>query len=267
MVYSEQELSSAIRIVRQQAPAHTGFIIGRRVKERKVEFDGASCVYIQHRSHVCAVTCEHVVRFTDSLYILLIPQSPKPALIDLQTKTVAPAKLLLTNPELDLAVLDISSVDFQAAGKSPYALQRSAFVDEDWAKEELIGTASFIYGAWGNFVRRMPFGESNMFVETPFYSAGGPIVAVTKTTIIADFSENRELFRNTADFPQLKAVRISGGSRDLSGTSGSGLWVVVENQVCLVGILKGAEEKVGDPRIRFIPVWQLRGMLERSLFE
>lgn len=56
-------------------------------------------------------------------------------------------------------------------------------------------------------------------------------------------------------------MRISGGSRDLQGMSGSGLWLRDDHGVVLAGILKGALGYVGDPELRFTPVWMLRAVL------
>ncbi len=71
------------------------------------------------------------------------------------------------------------------------------------------------------------------------------------------------LLHNTEVFPQLKEMGVSGASRDLSGMSGSGLWVADVDRIFLAGILTGpASGKIADPEIRFTPVWVLRTLLE-----
>jgi hypothetical protein len=71
------------------------------------------------------------------------------------------------------------------------------------------------------------------------------------------------LFKDDAGFPELADVQINGKSRDLSGTSGSGLWIVRKDRIHLAGILRGpASGMVGDPDIRFTPVWLLREFLK-----
>jgi hypothetical protein len=54
--------------------------------------------------------------------------------------------------------------------------------------------------------------------------------------------------------------------RDLEGISGSGLWMILDGKVCLVGIVLGREDAPRDKHlIRVTPVWILRDWLRQVL--
>jgi len=59
-------------------------------------------------------------------------------------------------------------------------------------------------------------------------------------------------------FPQLKPIGPTGGPRDLSGMSGSGLWIKTDDGIRLTGILLGPTPgETNQHLIRFTPIWKV----------
>ena len=144
-----------------------------------------------------------------------------------------PASILKQDTEHDLAVLDTQTIDFAIAQKEPFALATSALITQTFLEQQL-GVLSFIWGAWGSKVEVVLTGQS-VYVEVPIYSNGGSIKTVTPTTITAEFKEEEAQVLNDALFPQLRNTSISAVSRDLSGMSGSGLWLAGEARTLRIG--------------------------------
>ena len=171
--------------------------------------------------------------------------------------------MLQADAQSDLAILDVSKCNLVAAKKHLYPLESSDPIDQDWAKQNLPGLASFMCGGWADQTQIFPLGNDDFLLYGPTYAAGGAIIEVTETSIVAEFKEEREMLRNVKEFPDLADVTISGGSRNLKGTSGAGLWIVGDGHCRLAGILKGpASGLPGDPKIRFTAVWVLRKLFE-----
>jgi hypothetical protein len=170
---------------------------------------------LAYREHRFSITCEHVTAKAAHVYVLGIPSTDAPTPFGQKVTYIGPATVLRQDAAADLAVLDASDVDFAAAQKEPFDLDQSDFVTEEHVKNR-IGALSFMCGAWGEKSGKMSLGKAKIYLETPLYFGAGPIVRVTSTAIISSFAERKELFRNVQDFPQLKDVQISGGSRDLT---------------------------------------------------
>ena len=237
---------------------HTGIIVFTPKTSPGVSHYGcASCVFVEHRDRRFAVTCEHVTRAADSVRILAIRPSLEPTPLGPVTQLL-PARILHENAEHDFAILDAQAIDFVAACKEPFLIAKSELVTQSFLDRE-IGVLCFIWGALGSSVEATPR-EQGVYVEVPIYSNGGSIKTVTQVMITGEFREEQIHLVDHSLFPQLSNTQISGDSRDLSGMSGSGLWVAGEGHTySLAGILKGpASGRIGDPEIRFTPVWTLR---------
>lgn len=264
--YSKAELNWAKQFVLLHAPKHTGTILSVPVHAQgPLDCGCASCVYIEYRGRRFSITCDHVTREASALYDLAIAPSDKPTPFGPVTSQ-SQAILLRRDTEHDLTVLDAQMANFVVAQKKPFPLETSDFISKEWLEQQH-GLASFICGTWGVETLLIPMGQ-NRYVEKTFYSAGGPIKTVTSSTIIAVFEEKELLSRNDQVLPHLRGIRISGGSRDLSGMSGSGLWLLDENSIHLAGILTGpASGEIADPELRFTPVWVLCDLLQQVVDE
>jgi hypothetical protein len=244
---------------------HTGVLLYRRKTAKgPADFGLGACVHIEYQGHRFSVTCEHVTENADELYNLVITpsQEPRPLVIS----ELSPATVIKSVPQIDLAILDSQNEDFAAALKQPYPLANSDYVTQECLEHEP-GALSVIAAAFASHARIVPHGKV-IYFEGPVYAAGGPIISVSSVSIIADFREKQRLYHNVELFPQLEDMQISGASRDLSGMSGSGLWIRNDHGVVLAGILKGtASGRVGDPELRFMPVWLLPALLNDLLKE
>lgn len=222
---------------------------------------GGSCVLIQYGERSLGVTCAHVVDRPGKCYLVL-PTLDRPFLPGASPGKREPIVVIAKDAKADLAIFGIAADDL-TGGKTVYA-----FGDSDWATCESFrsaaGAFSFMCGAWGNKTDRIKISDAQYVLSTPLYLACGPIVDATEDAIVSDFSECRIDVLNTKDFPQLADVKVTGGSRDLSGTSGSALWVCQEGKFCLAGtLLRPASGVAGDPKIEFAPVWVLRDWLSQ----
>ena len=246
---------------------HTGVLLYRkRTATGPADFGLGACVHIEYQGRRFSVTCEHVTQNAAELYNLVITPSTEPR--PLVVSDLSPAVLVGSIPQIDLAILNAQNENFASALKQPYPLAHSDYVTLECLEHEP-GALSVIASAFASHARIVPHGKV-IYFEGPVYAAGGPIISVSSDSIIADFSEKQQLYRNVELFPQLEDLQISGGSRDLSGMSGSGLWIRNDREhgVILAGIWKGpASGRVGDPQLRFIPVWLLRGLLNDLLNE
>jgi hypothetical protein len=241
---------------------HTGTIVYTpKNAELSAHYGCASCVFVEHRNRRLAITCGHVTRDASSVRILAIQPSPQPTPLGPVTQLL-PARILRENAEHDLAILDAQTIDFVVAQKKPFLISTADQITQTFLEREL-GVLCFIWGVLGSSTEVVPSGRG-AYVEVPIYSNGGSIKTITQMAIIGEFREEQVQLVNDALFPQLADTTISGGSRDLSGMSGSGLWIAGEVLTySLAGILKGpASGNIGDPEVRFIPAWTLRAILD-----
>ena len=264
----KEEIVSAAEKAREEIPNYFGRIV-------RVEFEGdvpdgaskmlggGSCVFVRHGNRLLGLTCAHVVDRPGKCY-LVPPRLEQPNLRGAIPDKRMPFELTAADAGADLAVFDIEADDL-AAGKTLYSLSES-----DWLTFEVlqsaIGALSFMCGAWGKETDYVKLNDKQCFVSTPLYFARGPIVKVDQHVIVSDFSEHEIEQLNTRGFPQLKDVKVAGGSRDLSGTSGSALWVYEKGKLCLAGTLRQPEDGImANPRIEFTPVWVIRDWLASVL--
>ena len=219
-----------------------------------------SCVFMSLDGVTVAIRCAHVVRDTKAVWCGL-PRIDKPVMPSQPAPQLAPAAVVDSDDALDLAILDATRVDLGLCRKNPYSLTRSDPITPDAMKGNC-GTLSVICGTWGERVEIYANSAKQGLVEIPLYAAAGPIHEVRDELIVGDYAEVKVLSRNVAAFPQLKSVQLTGGSRWLGGTSGSGLWVTHTGQHLLAGILLGpVPGQANQQLIRFTPIWKLREWL------
>ncbi|MFB3893613.1 MAG: hypothetical protein ACE15C_16490 [Phycisphaerae bacterium] len=219
-----------------------------------------SCIFTSLEGVTVAITCAHVVRDTKAVWCGL-PRIDKPVIPSQPAPQLAPAPIIDADDVLDLAILDARGVDLGLCRKKPYSLTLSDPITPDAMKRNF-GTLSVICGTWGDKVEIYADSATQGLVEIPLYAAAGPIHDVRADLIVGDYAEVKVLSSNAAAFPQLGNVQLTGGSRWLGGTSGSGLWVTRAGEHLLAGILLGPlPGQANQQLIRFRPIWQLREWL------
>lgn len=222
----------------------------------------ASCLYIEWKGKVYALSCHHVLAESRK-YISGAKRLQKNVIDESDTQGVRPFKLIAENDTLDLALFSLEGLDISTIPKSAYELSDNA-IDSQLAAENL-QTVSFIHAVAGFGAKGTQYEDGLVYMSLPIYSAYGPIVEVSENLIVADFAEKELIELNEKDFPKLKDFQPTQGTRDLSGMSGSGLWVIGGDRFVLLGILLGPTED-NDPetehKIRFTPIWKVGSWLE-----
>jgi hypothetical protein len=223
-----------------------------------------SCVYLQFRGRTVAISCHHVLKANAEYHTGAKRLSG--TTIDETNHASLELQLVASCPELDVAVFDVGGFDLASIPKRALNCDSNGVL---WpgAADACSGLLTFIHAAPGFAVRSAQYPDGLLFLELPIYSAHGPIVTVSEEVIVGDFAES-ELIDVAADaIPRLSDFTPTGGTRDLSGMSGSGLWAYSGGtEFKLIGILRGPDP-ANDPRtqhlIRFTPIWKVLEFLDR----
>ncbi|WP_437743962.1 hypothetical protein WME73_02475 [Sorangium sp. So ce302] len=259
---SDDEAQRLLEFVCATARAHTDVIL-------VVPKDGgdaalASCIHIDWNGRRLVLTCNHALRAEHAYFTS--PTRVQNSVIDENTRyQVHSLRFLSATQDLDIAVFEGTDANDTGSGKTPYVL-----ADSSWFAPEKLdaseGVAAFIYGLLGNKARGHQYPDGLVYLEAPIYTGLGPLVQVVERELVADMAEKRIVTLNDKDFPQLKGEVATGGVRDLQGSSGSGLWMVLDRQPCLLGIVLGRNPSpAGTHLIRATPIWSVRRWLEQAL--
>lgn len=222
----------------------------------------ASCVYIEWKGASYAISCHHILA-EDREYIAGAKRLTSKIISENDSHAVGPIELVASDKDKDLALFALGGIDLPSIPKQTYDLSNSLPNFDGTTKE--IGTLSFIHAVPGFAMKGTQYEDGLVFLKCPIYAAYGPIVDVSENVIVGDFAEQELVEINLKDFPELTDFKANGGTRDLSGMSGSGLWVICEKRFILLGILLGptADNKPeSEHRIRFTPIWKVIEWLE-----
>jgi hypothetical protein len=127
------------------------------------------------------------------------------------------------------------------------------------------GLASFIYGVLGKQTSGFVYPDGLAYMEVITYSGLGPIVEVTENLVVTDHAEKQSLREGEPVISRIKNIVPTGGYRDISGCSGSGLWIMTTEPI-LVGILCRPRAADSDKHlIEFTPVWHLLKLADEIL--
>jgi hypothetical protein len=172
--------------------------------------------------------------------------------------------LLDWSEELDLAVFSGAGLDLGASKKLRYLMSKSDWCTRKRFQDE-IGLATCLYGLWGEKTRGHIYEDGLVYLNAPIYTAVGPLTQVTEHELIADMAEKELLFRNDAN-PVIKGTALTGGARDITGTSGSGLWFMLDKEPTALGMVLGRADPCppGTHLMRFTPVWSVRAWLSKA---
>lgn len=223
----------------------------------------ASCLYIEWERRFYAVSCHHVL--SEGREYIAGAKRLRGATIDEEdSHAVAPLQLIHWDADLDLALFDLNGLSLPSIPKQAYPVAESRFNLEK--TKENLSCVAFIHAVPGFAAKGTQYPQDGLvFMECPIYSAYGPLVDATDAVVVADFAEVEMSELNVADFPHLRDFTPSGGTRDLSGISGSGLWVICEERFQLLGVFLGSDPR-NDPTtqhlIRFTPIWKVLSWLE-----
>lgn len=225
------------------------------VDETKGHFGIASAVLVRWQGVRLAFTAEHVLRENTKAMVLDMPAIDHRVRPAKMPEEALEARPIYRDPAIDLLVLDARHVrHLTELGKEDYDLTKSAKVAAESLRTNPLPSA-IIYGYLGPETGVANVGEWRMF-DPPPYQARGQVTLVENDRIVARFEEHAIVARNVEAFPQVAKLKAEGASRNLKGTSGSGLWVPTPGGVVLAGLLRGpANGQVGDPDILFTPIW------------
>lgn len=225
------------------------------VDETKGHFGIASIVLVRWEGVRLAFTAEHVLREKPKALVLDVPAIDHRMRPTKMPDAALEAQLIYRDPAIDLLVLDARHLKHLIAlGKMDYDLAKSAKVTSISLRTNPLPSA-IIYGYIGPETGAANIGGWRMF-DPPPYHAKGQITLVEDDRIVARFEEHVVIARNIEAYPQLAKLKAEGASRNLQGTSGSGLWIPTPDGVVLAGLLRRpASGQIGDPDIAFTPIW------------
>lgn len=264
---TNDEIAHLLPLREPQIGMHTDIILS--IEKGTGKCGSAGCVHVLFRGLEYVITCHHVLK--DEREYFTGPQRLKKDMIDEGMKhEVPPMELVGSDAACDIAVFRLKGIQLQDIPKSVYDLSQSPFIFDNLSKN--LGLLSFIYGTPGFAQRYFQYPDLVLYMNTPVYTAHGPITEVLPEKIVGDFAEKELLELNTEVALQLTGVQPTGGARDLHGMSGSGLWVYsgLSDKFELAGILCGRNQHCDpatDHLIDFTPVWKLKEVLERLIPE
>jgi len=212
-----------------------------------------STVHLSYRSRQVSITCSHVAK-EDCLYFTNPKQLPKPIIPEGDRGVVQNVELLGRSEKYDIAILESSCLPMTSHSKSRYPLERSRIVTKDLLLKHG-GLASLVYGVWGEMTAGFNYPDGRSYAEVVTYSALGPIVSVTDDEIICDITEKDDLRQGTPTLDRIKHVTPTGGSRDISGCSGCGVWIMGDEPVFAATLLGPREATRAKHLVRCTPVW------------
>lgn len=257
----EQEVARFLPLRESQIEPFTDSVLRRDVESGACGM--ASCIYVDWEGTTYALSCRHFLREGSEYYTgaKLVGSGP---MKEGDFNEIAPLELLHSDADFDLSLFGLNGLALASIPKQAYPLKAKPLTLEE--AQQSLRCVSFIHAVPGFAAKGTQYPQDGLvFMQRPIYSAYGPILEVTESLIVGDFAEKKLLERNEKDFPHLKDVEPTGGTRDLSGMSGSGLWVVCEDGFRLLGILLGAA-KDNQPdiehRIRFTPIWKVIDWLD-----
>ena len=260
----EERGNVLLRNLDSQVGPHTDFLLKR--DQAGGDCGHASCVHVSVDGREFSISCQHVLR--PNLLYYTGPTQLKVDQItdeDMRKPAAPPLRLVAECAMLDLALFKHPDLDLAKISKRSCVLEPDTLTFERASRNK--GSLGFIWGTPGFAARMAEYTDGTVYVNTPVYKAYGPIVTVEVDRITADFAETKLIeVKNVAGSP-IESIQATGGARDLSGMSGSGLWVHWDSKFHLAGILR-AREKGADTTashiIEFTPVWRLtewvRGM-------
>lgn len=225
----------------------------------------ASCLHLLHEGRELSVSSAHILS-QDALYFTGAKRLARPMMKEGETHSVPALELIASDQPVDLCVFSHIGLDLSTIPKKSYDLAGNSITFEMATKN--IGTLAFIHATPGFATRRFEYPDGVNLMLSPIYSAWGPIIRVERDVIVADFAERDLIELNTRGLPQLDNFAPSGGTRDLSGMSGSGLWVYHKEHFHLAGVMRGpaVENRELDMHaIAFTPIWVLKEWLGEVL--
>lgn len=258
---SEDDARQCLDAVCAVASLHTDIIIA--VPKGGGAARPASCLHLEFKGRPLVVTCEHVLEHDHDYFTN--PKRLQTNMVEESRYKAASLSFLGSSPDLDLAVFDGVGVIQPESGKQTYRSNRSEWFSRDRLSPP-DGTAVFLYGLLGNKTKGHQYADGLVYMQAPIYTGIGPLVEVTDNEMIGDFAEKKFLVLNDQAFPHLAGERPTGGVRDLVGTSGSGLWMILDKAPSLAAIVVGRRQSpTGTHLVRATPAWSLLAWLETLL--
>lgn len=257
MSIDSREARAALSLVEAQCSKCTDIVlVAKEVTPHTLAQTAlGSAVCLEVDGQTVLVTCNHVVAKGE--YHYCGPKRLGKPMMDAESNGVARSPVLYRSTQLDLAVLRYGR---GAEEKDPWPLEHANDVDYAFLEPQ-IGTAAFILGVWGEQTRAASYPDGQLYIEAPRYAGIGPLRTVTELELVGDFAEV-EILSRSPELERLADIQPTGGVRNLKGISGSGLWMILDGEPLLVGIVHGPNDgRVDEHLIRATPVWVLRDWL------
>jgi hypothetical protein len=259
MTTIQEQANNLLQFMESQILCHTDIVLIREMTTGQC--GQASCIFVSYHGMKYAVSCRHILKPNSECFTgarrVQTDQIPDGAYND-----VPPLKLARQSQPDDLAIFTHDGLRASEIPKVHYAADHLTVNYGAMIKN--VRPCSFILGAPGAFTRGTQWKEDGLvYLEADLYTAYGPIVSVTENRIVANFAETELIYLNE-NSKRMQGFVPTEGARDLSGMSGSGLWVYATNRFHLAGILIGrvkGSDTTSAHLIEFSPIWKVRELL------
>jgi hypothetical protein len=246
------------------AQQHTDIVLSvRRLSENKaVREKMGSCLHLTFQATKASVTCDHCLP-EECFYFTGAPRLAYNRIPDnLAVHQVMrdSVTVLSRRKQQDIALLETAQINLRGAGKVWFSVAEMNKADVS----QQIGKPCFIYGMYGAGTRVAHYVQDGLeYTQVPTYVAKGTLSSVEDEFLVADFTEGTIVMVNSQSFPHLSNLEPLGGYRDISGCSGSGLWIKKPDYQ-LLGVLRGSRTPIQADKhlVVFAPVWQVTELMK-----
>lgn len=256
-----KEILRYIAIVKEKADAYTTQVLS--IKE-----DG-TCGYgnglhIEFKGTVRLITCEHVVRRAKHVFANPAPISGPIPRAEQDGKRYS-CNIVTADRQSDIAVLNYSRTE-DMVNITPYNLNGQPNYTNQIVNDH-IGLAAYIHGVPGFNKDVINFSDGKIMTNCLTYTAAGGISKVSNELIQGDFAE-KEIGNDPLTDLDGNVLQLTGGVRDISGMSGSGLWCFnQDNKLNLLGLLSYKDDlniDIDQHLINCVPIWIITNHLMKT---
>lgn len=253
-VINRKEILKCKTIVQKKADEYSTQVL---VKTEDGSDMYGSGIHIEFKETIYLITCEHVVR--KAKYVFANPPITKDLLprIEQDGKRYA-CNIMAVNRKSDIAVLNYSRHE-DMVGAIPFNIDNQVNYTNQIINSH-IGLAVYIHGVPKFNMEIIELSNSQYLMDSLTYTAIGGVTKASNDWIQCDFAE-KEAGENPLINLDDDFLELSGGSRDIKGMSGSGLWCFNQgNILTFLGLLSHKDKSNIDNDqhlINFVPVWKI----------
>ena len=256
-----KEILRYIAIVKEKADAHTTQVLS--IKEDGT-YGYGNGLNIDFKGTVCLITCEHVVRRAKYVFANPVPVSGPIPRTEQDGKRYS-CNIITADHLSDIAVLNYSRTK-DMVNITPYNLSDQPDYTSQIVNNH-IGLAVYIYGLPGFNKEIINLNDGQIMTDCLTYTAGGGITKVSNEWIQGDFAE-KEIGNDSLTDLDGNELQLTGGVRDISGMSGSGIWCFnQDNKLNLLGLLSRKDVlniDIDQHLINCVPIWIITNHLMKT---